>query len=154
MINEAEITAYIAQTFPGVAVISAPGGSFYFYDPEGDTPEDRRLPFVTVTIKDDYDTASNLARPDVFRFNIGVSKETFHTLFDRTPAATNGTTATNTAYDYTALDVILPHPVYAPQSWVCVLNPGPATIEEVKRLLAEAYEMAVRKHDKQTKHKS
>jgi hypothetical protein len=37
MKNEAEVTAYIAQTFPGVAVISAPGGSFYFYDPEDNT---------------------------------------------------------------------------------------------------------------------
>jgi hypothetical protein len=147
MKNEAEVTAYMAQTFPGIAVISAPGGSFFFYDPEGNTPENRRLPFVTLTINDDYDTASNLARPDVFRLNIGVSKSTFRALFDRTPTMINGTPATT--YDYTALDVIMPHPIYAPQSWVCVLNPGPASTEEVKRLLAEAYEMAVRKHDKQ-----
>ncbi len=148
MKNEAEVTAYIAQTFPGVAAISAPGGSFFFYDPDGDTPEDRRFPFVTLTINDDYDTKSNLTRPDVFRLNVGVSKVTYRVLFGRTLAAANGNGETNPTCDFTALDIIMPHPVYASQSWVCVLNPGPATTEEVKRLLAEAYEIAVRKRNK------
>ena len=45
-------------------------------------------------------------------------------------------------HDFTALDRLMPHPVYAPQSWVCVLNPSPETLETVKPLLAEAYSRA------------
>lgn len=42
--------------------------------------------------------------------------------------------------DYTVLDQLLPHPVYAPQRWISVLNPSAATFETVlKPLLAEAY---------------
>ncbi len=41
--------------------------------------------------------------------------------------------------DYAALDRVMPHPVYAAQSWVCVLNPSPETFEAIKPLLAEAY---------------
>ena len=148
MQSEAEVTEYMAKNFPGVAVISAPGGSFFFYDPGGDVPADRRFPFVTVTIRDDYDAASQLSRPGVFRLNIGVSKDTFRMMFGPPPAAGSSAVAAATSYDFTALDVIMPHPVYAQQSWVCVLNPGDATTEDVKRLLGEAYEMAVRKYGK------
>jgi hypothetical protein len=33
--------------------------------------------------------------------------------------------------------------------WVCVLNPSAATFEVVKPLLAEAYNLSVRKHARQ-----
>ncbi len=45
--------------------------------------------------------------------------------------------------DFTALDRLMPHPAYARQFWVCVLNLRPETFEEVKPLLAEAYARAV-----------
>lgn len=44
------------------------------------------------------------------------------------------------------MDTLLPHPTYASQHWVCVLNPGEATLETVRALLAEAYEFAARKY--------
>ena len=31
--------------------------------------------------------------------------------------------------------------MYAPQSWVCVLNPSTETFESLKPLLAEAYDI-------------
>ena len=132
------IRRYIAQTFAGVEVVDASGGSFFFHGP------DHRFPFVTLTTSDEYDQASNLGRPDVFRVNIGVSKQTFQSLFGP------GSTAADEAgkegrYDFTALDRIMPHPVYGKMYWVCVLNPGAATFEKVQELLAEAYDMAVRK---------
>lgn len=68
----------------------------------------------------------------MFRLNIGLSRETFRTLF--------GSAGEQPAtYDYAVLDRLMPHPVYAPQSWVCVLNPSRETFEAVKPLLAEAY---------------
>ena len=39
----------------------------------------------------------------------------------------------------------MPHPVYGKMYWVCVLNPGEETFRKVEALLAEAYEMVVRK---------
>jgi hypothetical protein len=51
-----------------------------------------------------------------------------------------------TGHDFSTKDVIMPHPVYAPMSWLGVLNPSDATFEQVKPLLAESYELAVRRH--------
>jgi hypothetical protein len=70
-----------------------------------------------------------------FRLNIGVSKQTFQSLF----GADRGDVS---RYDYTALDRIMPHPDYAAQNFICVLNPTQATYERVRTLLAEAYELA------------
>ena len=42
----------------------------------------------------------------------------------------------------------MPHPVYAPQAWVCVLSPSVETFQTLKPLLEEAYAMAV---DRQAK---
>ena len=42
----------------------------------------------------------------------------------------------------------MPHPYYASQYWVCVVNPSSATFEEVRPLLAEAHAFAVRKAER------
>jgi hypothetical protein len=51
-------------------------------------------------------------------------------------------------YDFTALDSIMPHPVYSKMYWVCVLNPSEETFKTVQELLVEAYDKAVRKRAK------
>ena len=56
--------------------------------------------------------------------------------------------AAGAGHDFTALDQLLPHPVYARLYWVCVLNPSAATFEVVKPLLANAYGLAVSKYGK------
>ena len=95
--------------------------------------------FATLASSDnEYDAVSQLDRPGVFRLNIGVSRETFRGLFGVEKIDSGD-------YDFTALDRIMPHPVYAAQWFVCVLNPGDATLEKVKQLLAEAYEIAARR---------
>jgi hypothetical protein len=136
--DEAAVTKYITETFGGVDVVVAPAGTFYFHDPGKDLPKDHRFPFATLVTSDEYDQFSNLSRPGVFRLNVGVGKETFRSLF-----------ASPGGHDFTALDKIMPHPVYGKMYWACVLNPSAATFEAVKPLLAEAYEMAARKHAKQ-----
>ena len=40
------------------------------------------------------------------------------------------------------LDRVIPHPVYAAQSWVSVLNPGEASAEQARELLREAHRRA------------
>lgn len=85
--DEAAITRYIATTFAGVDVvvaskeIGAPeiawGDTFFIYDPDRNLDDARRFPYATIVTKDygEFDNASNLDRPGVFRLNIGVCKE-------------------------------------------------------------------------------
>jgi hypothetical protein len=89
-----------------------------------------------------------LNRTSVFRLNIGVSKDTYRSLFGPQPALPGPAGVVDTGHDFSALDQLLPHPLYAPQSWVCVLNPSAETFQAVKPLLAEAYALAVRRHAK------
>jgi hypothetical protein len=66
----------------------------------------------------------------VFRLNIGVGRETF----DRLVGAME-------APDHAALDRILPHPVYAKQLWISILNPSDATLRDVVLpLIAESHD--------------
>jgi len=96
----------------------------------------------------DFDRASNLNRPGVFRLNIGVNKDTYRSLFGPQPPLPGASSVVDTGHDFTAVDQLMPHPVYAPQSWVCVLNPSEATFQAVRPLLAEAYELALRRYAK------
>jgi hypothetical protein len=102
-------------------------------------------PFASLANADyDYDRFSNLDRPGVFRLNIGIRKETFQTLF--------GAGSVNPGdWDFTALDRIMPHPEYAAQFFVCVLNPGEATWPTVQKLLAEAHDIAVQRQARREK---
>lgn len=137
--NEAAITQYIVDTFDGVDTAVAMGATFFFYDP------DRMFPFATIVTDDTHDQASDLNRPNVFRLNIGIGKQTFRSLFGASPARD----VVDSGYDYTALDQLMPHPVYGRMYWVCVLNPSAATFESVVRpLLAEAYQLDVGKYAK------
>lgn len=139
--NESAIIDYITKTFPDVETTTAFGYTFFFYS------SDRKLPFATLISSDyEYDRLSNLDRPGVFRLNIGISKQTFQSLFGTTKVDVN-------SYDFTALDVIMPHPDYAQQHFICVLSPGEATFERIRLLLAEAYEIAVRRFTRQNKNK-
>jgi len=143
--DAAAISAYIIDTFGGVDVVVADGNSFFFYDPGNGLPVDQRFPFATLVTSDLYDQFSELKRPSVFRLNLGVSGQTFRALFD-TPAASSESVGGGSAYDFTALDRLMPHPVYGQMHWVCVLNPSDGTFETVKPLLAEAYGLAARRH--------
>lgn len=137
------IIQYVTDTFAGVEVVRptdgpGAGDTFIFFDPQRNLDPTRRHPFATIVSKDygDFDRAANLNRPGVFRLNVGVSRDTFRALFGHSPGEER---PTGTEYDYAALDRLMPHPVYARQSWVGVLNPSPETFDVVKPLLAEAY---------------
>jgi hypothetical protein len=155
-VNEVEISQYITDTFKGVDVLVASDTSYFFYNPDTSLPPDHKFPFVTIVTNDMHDQFSNLNRPSVFRLNIGVGKETFRSLFGlpERPSGSDGTAESNDndgSYDFTALDQVMPHPVYGRQYWLCVLSPSNETFEtKVQPLLAEAYALAVSKYNKQT----
>lgn len=144
------IIQYVTDTFTGIEVLRptdgpGAGDTFFYYDPQHDLDPRRRLPFATIVTKDygEFDNTSQLDRPGVFRLNIGVSRDTIRALFGHAPGEDG---AENTAYDFAALDRLMPHPVYAPQSWVCVVNPSPETFEAVKPLLAEAHSIVAKRY--------
>jgi hypothetical protein len=150
--NEAEVSRFITETFEGVDVVNAMETSFFFYNPDPNVPPDHKFPFVTLVTSDLHDQFSDLNRPEVFRLNIGLSKETFGALFGD-PARFSGwfnpaeSGVTPSGYDFTALDQLMPHPVYAGMCWVCILNPSNETFTtKVRPLLTEAYERTVDRH--------
>jgi hypothetical protein len=119
------ITRYIVETFDDVDWVTVGDGTFFSCNSEH-WPN-----FATLTSGDEFDQASDLDRPGVFRLNIGVLRPSFDRLVggDGPP-------------DYTAFDTVMPHPVYAAQRWVSIINPSTATFETiVKPLLAEAHEL-------------
>lgn len=145
-LDQQAIRDYIGSTFGGVDIQVASkedgapeiawGDTFFIYDPDRTFEGTRRFPFATIVTKDygDFDNKSNLDRAGVYRLNIGVSKETYTSMFPD-----------GGEHDFTALDTVMPHPVYGINHWVCVLSPSASTFENLKPLLAEAYEIAVRR---------
>lgn len=151
--TEDEIVEFVAG-LPGVVVVTASeangapevawGDSFFFYDPD-DTPADRRMPFAAIVTQDydGFDTASKLDRAGVFRLNIAVGRTRFQELIGYAPAEHAQHQA---RFDFAAVDRLLPHPAYATQAWVSILNPGPATSTQARSLLAEAHTRAINRH--------
>lgn len=122
------VVRYITETFPGVDVVTAMGATFLSLDPEKHWPN-----FATIVTTDEHDmgSPSNLsARPDVYRLNLGVDKATF----ERYEGG-------HAEPDFAALDAVLPHPVYAAQHWISILNPTWSTWNEtVIPLIAVAHD--------------
>ena len=153
--TEDELIDFIAG-LPGVAAVTASeadgapevawGDSFFFYDPDGDAAN-RRMPFATIVTQDydGFDTASDLNRPGVFRLNIAVGRTAFEKLTGYPPGEHD---AQSVRFDYTALDRLIPHPAYAAQAWVAILNPGEATAGRARSLLTDAHALAVLRHDR------
>jgi hypothetical protein len=151
-LEQSSIIQYIAETFEGVTIVTpeagegpeiAVGDTFFIYNPDHSTVPKHQMPFATIVTKDygDFDCASNLDRPGVYRLNIGVGKELYRSLFGPQPPPPEGGKV-QTGHDFTVLDTLMPHPVYAPQSWICVLNPSETTFEAVKPYIADAYSVA------------
>ena len=122
-----EITRNILERYPEADVVEAIGATFFSLDPEKHWPN-----FATIVTTDQHDEGapSRLSRPGTFRLNLGVGRETFERLV--------GSIAEP---DFAAFDRILPHPVYAKQRWISILNPSDATFRDVVLpLLTEAHD--------------
>ncbi len=122
-----EIIQWITTTWPETRIAQAMGATFF-------SLTDQHWPnFATIVTTDEHDMGapSNLtARPDVFRLNIGVGKASFDRLVGSTSEP-----------DYAELDAVIPHPVYAKQRWIAILNPSREAFDGiVKPLIAEAHE--------------
>ena len=97
--------------------------------------------YATIVWTDAFDMGnpSDLARPGVFRVNIGLGKDTYTRLVGEMERP-----------DYRQLDRLIPHPLYAKQHWAAILNPSRETFDEVVLpLLSEAHDRLVAVRERQ-----
>jgi len=147
-----EIVRFVEDDLGGTIVVVASeangapeiswGDTFFIYDPDGVIPPERQFPYASIVNNDvpGFDVASDLGRDAVFRVNMWVSRPTFEKEAQKDPDI-----------DYTALDQVIPHPVYGAQSWLSVLNPADSTSDKVKALLTEAHGRARDRYAKRSK---
>jgi hypothetical protein len=134
--NQTEIETFI-ESLENVNRTENYGYIFYLIGDE------QMLPFTTIANTDnEYDSVSNLNRPGIFRINIGVSRATFNTLFPKSLPE---------PIDYTTLNTFLPHPDYAKQNFICILNPTGDNITKTKQLIQEAHAIAAVRHQRKAK---
>ena len=140
-----EISEKLKAQFSGLIVVNAWGEKSFFYNPDGLLKHG--VYFCTLKEKDGAnDKASNLNREGLFRLNFGISKSSFLKLFavlSKRPAQGQ---VINGAYDFTALDILTPHPVYGWMAWVSIVNPTEHSWGVLQELLFESYELVLKKY--------
>lgn len=116
----------ITDAFPDAVIARIDSAIFFSLD-------ERHWPnFATIVWTDEHDegTPSNLAREGVYRVNVSVDRETFERLVGGLEDP-----------DYAAFDRFVPHPVYAKQRWISVLNPSDGTVgEELMPIITSGHE--------------
>ena len=124
----AAIQAAILALYPDTTTDTSTADTFFFNDPQ------RKFPFATIVTHDTpgHDDSAGLDRPGVFRLSLGLARPTFQTIPSHPDPA--------------ALDVVMPHPIYAPQLWICVNSPSAATFEGLAPLLKEAYDVSASRY--------
>lgn len=139
-----QILEYCLSALDGTVLVESWGEKGIFYNP-GQVLK-RGIYVLTVKEKDGKnDRASDLNRSGAYRVNIGLRKATFQKLFGPLPARPAAGSVVDMAYDFTALDTLLPHPVYGWMGWISVLNPSLQTFEQLKPLIQESHEFAAEK---------
>ncbi len=128
--TEQQIISYLFTSYPKLHKLVVEGNIFISVDPK------MMMPFATLMTNRAYDKFSNLDEPDRYRFNLGVTKSDFATLFNQSQMN----------WDYTQIDKIMPHPEYASQYFICVVNPSDETFEKLKPMIAEAYQIAIKRY--------
>lgn len=136
-----EIIDYTIAAYNGVVVDYNWGEKGLFYNPNKILPKGAYI--LTFKEKDGpKDKASNVNREGVYRLNLGISKETFLSMFGEIPKRPPAGGIVSTGHDFQEIDQIMPHPVYGWMSWIGVLNPSKQTFEKLKPLIGEGVELA------------
>lgn len=144
-----EIAGYVSQTFPGIRDDSNWGERALFYNPGRQLP--KGVYFLTFKENDGPNDHASRLLPGHFRLNVGISKPAFLARFGTIPARPAKGGVVDTGHDFTAADVVTPHPVYGWMSWIAVKDPTAETFDALKPLLADAYRLAVAKYDRRVR---
>ena len=142
-----EIASHLASHFDGLVEASSWGERSFFYNPDGELP--RGVYFCTIKDHDGAnDKASNLNREGVFRVSTGLPRELYEERFGSLPGRPGKGGVVETGDDFTAINTLMPHPVYAWMGWVQVLSPTREHFEELQPLFQAAYHQTVGKYKK------
>ena len=143
-----EIITAIKNEYTGLVVRENWGETGVFYNPESLLKKGIYL--MTFKEKDGkHDASSNLKRKNVYRLNIGISKNTFLELFESIPKRPSAGEIVEMNFDFSQTNRIMPHPIYAWMKWVCILNPSHKTFQTLLLpLIHEGYLLAVEKYKK------
>lgn len=135
-----EITTYILSNFKEVNVTEANGDLFFLYDQE------KMMPFATIVTSDnDFDSVSQLNREGFFRLNIGVDKASFVSTFEGIALKKGIGAYVDSGIDFTAENIVMPHPIYGAMYWLCIVNPRANSLPVLKSHLNIAYGLAVKR---------
>jgi hypothetical protein len=145
VVTPEDVVAALTARFVGLVPKASWGETSLFYNPDALLPNG--VYFATIKDHDGAnDSASHLDRPGVFRVALGLPRASYERLFGLRPVRPprGGVVVSN--HDFTAIDVLMPHPVYAWMGWVQVLSPSTETFTGLQSLLDEAYDAAVAKY--------
>jgi hypothetical protein len=145
----ADIIEVICRRFAGVVPKASWGETALFYNPGQMLAHG--VYFCTLKQHDGAnDKASTLDRAGVFRVAIGLAPARYNTLFGERPARPVKGGYVASGHDFTALNVLMPHPVYAWMGWAQILSPSRDRFDEILPLIEEAHAAAVEKFNKKT----
>lgn len=135
------------SALPEVRPVEAWGETSFFVNPGGRLR--RGTYFATVKEKDgDNDRASGLDRDGVWRLNLGLPKDDFRARFGTPPVRPAKGGVVEGEWDFRALDVLTPHPVYGWMSWAAVLCPSAAIWDDLLASVNAAHVHALSKAQK------
>ena len=142
-----QIILEVQNSFKGLVKNINWGEIGLFYNPENKLSKGIYL--LTFKEKDGAnDKASNIDRENVYRMNLGISKESFFQLFGNKPKRPKAGQIIDMPYDFSELNRIMPHPVYGWMNWICDLNPTKETFNKLFPLIKEGYSLALKKYEK------
>lgn len=122
-----QIAAFILS-LGNISRLDQEGTSFFFVG------DDQRLPLATILTTSAHDSYSNLDREGIYRLNISLTKDGFRSLgFQEEPR------------DFTALDIIMPHPEYGMMHYICILNPSAESFARLQPMLVASYQKKLAK---------
>jgi hypothetical protein len=143
------IVQHLLERFENTRVVAAWGERSTFYNPGGKLP--RGIYFATIKEKDgENDKASHLDRAGMFRLNVGTIRPLFVEMFGPPAARPGKGGVVDGPWDFTAPDILTPHPVYGWMNWVAVLNPSANTLADMDDLIGAAFGKAKAAFDKET----
>ena len=106
-----DIVARITNEFEGLVPKSSWGDTSLFYNPGMALPNG--IYFCTLKEKNGAnDKASELDRDGVFRLSIGMAQKSYEKYFGSKPKRPPKGGIIDTGHDFTALDKLMPHPIY------------------------------------------
>jgi hypothetical protein len=141
------LTHFLLEKFPGLIVIKAWGETSFFFNPDGSSS--RGTYFCTIKEKNGKnDQSSALDRPEIYRFSFALARATFLELFGSIPQRPPKGGIITGPHDFTQLDTLLPHPIYAWMCWVAILNPSEQSFSKLEGMLEQSYQLVVKKHRK------